>query len=153
MTSSSHAVTLGWSGTDQEADLDLRHNALGQGGAAVAGVRPHLDRRPGVEGRVAQRVGVAEQRLDAEHVLAGGGLRSAGTYAAECVADILDGCGTQAPFGELGQEAAGGHRRNLPCSSQNPRSLNPSGAGPQADVEIGHMARGDKTASSVAISA
>ena len=33
-----HAVPLGRGGTDQEADLDLRHDALGQVGPAAAGV-------------------------------------------------------------------------------------------------------------------
>jgi hypothetical protein len=47
---------------------------------------------------IAQRVGVAEERFDAEHVLAGRG-----------IADILDGRGTQATFGELGKETPGGH--------------------------------------------
>ena len=72
-----HAVPLGRGRTDQEADLDLRDDALGQVGAAAAGVGAHLDGGAGIEGGVAERVGVAEKRLDAQHVLARGGLRQA----------------------------------------------------------------------------
>ena len=62
-------------------------------------IRPDLDRDPSVEGRVAEFVGVAEERLDAEHVLARGGLRQAGAYAGEGIAHVLDGGGAQAALG------------------------------------------------------
>ena len=59
---------LGRGGTDQEANLNLRDDALGQRGAAV-GIRSDLDGRASIEGRVAQGVGVAEQGFDAKHVI------------------------------------------------------------------------------------
>jgi hypothetical protein len=50
-----------------------------------------LDGRSCIEGRVAERVGVAQERLDAEHMLARGGLGQAGAHAGQGIAHILAG--------------------------------------------------------------
>jgi len=47
------AIALGWGGSDQQANLRLGDDALGQVGAAMARVRSHLYDSAGVEGCVA----------------------------------------------------------------------------------------------------
>ena len=69
-----HTVALGACGPDQEADLDRGEDPLRKAGAAGGGMRPHLDGDAGVEGGVAELMGVAEQGFHPQHVLAGAGV-------------------------------------------------------------------------------
>jgi hypothetical protein len=90
----------------QQADLDFRDDPLSQGGAAIGRVGAHLDRD--VKGRIAELVGIAEQRLGAQDVLACRGLRQADGDLRQRIAHVFDSGGAQS-HRQLGKEAPRRH--------------------------------------------
>jgi hypothetical protein len=82
--------------------------------APRACVALHLDPHTGIEGHVTQVVPIAQERLDAQRVLARAG--SAGTYrgGGDCIVNILHRGGAQ-PHREGGKEAPRRHREIAPA--------------------------------------
>src|SRR5262245_14297137 len=83
-----------------------------------------LMRTPGIEGHVPQLVPIAQQRLDAQRVLACGG--SAGTHRGgdDCIAHVFHGGGAQPHGGQHGEESLCRHREVAPAV-RRPEAVEP----------------------------
>jgi hypothetical protein len=56
-------MAFGWRRSDQQPNLNLAVDPLGERSATVGGIGSNLDRGAGVEGRKAELVRITEQRL------------------------------------------------------------------------------------------
>ena len=91
-----NAIALCACAAHQQSHVHLADDAFGESRTLAARLGSDPDRRAGVEGRIAEPVGIAEQGLHAQDVLAPGRLGHVLGDAAERVADVLNGGCTQA---------------------------------------------------------
>ena len=137
-----NAITPGGRSTQQQLDVNLRDDALGQVGAPIGRIGAHLDGSAGVEKRIAGPLSVPEQGFHAQDILPGAGFRLANADLGQRIPHIFD-CGLAHPHRELDQEAPG---RDLEVA---PREIGGERSQPGAEqllVRIGpcRLGRGDE---------